>query len=149
MTAVSPSLSLHIDPMPGDQEQYYGFTQFAVELNELDSTLRPLLPPTDTRFRPDQRSALFICLQWLFVTAISDHLAKKTWFCRPSLVEQMCCEAANVWSMGVTMATDSDLVERDHKKLCFLMYRFLLEQDCGLFKESFSYMYSLGRVTVV
>lgn len=77
MTAVSPSLSLCIDPMPGDQEQYYGFTQFAVELNELDSTLRPLLPPTDTRFRPDQRSALFICLQWLFVAAISDHLAKK------------------------------------------------------------------------
>uniref|UniRef100_A0A3B4TIF0 Oxysterol-binding protein n=1 Tax=Seriola dumerili TaxID=41447 RepID=A0A3B4TIF0_SERDU len=43
------------NPMPVDQEQYYGFTQFAVELNELDSTLRPLLPPTDTRFRPDQR----------------------------------------------------------------------------------------------
>uniref|UniRef100_A0A672GCL7 Oxysterol-binding protein n=1 Tax=Salarias fasciatus TaxID=181472 RepID=A0A672GCL7_SALFA len=43
------------NPMPADQEQYYGFTQFAVELNELDSTLRPLLPPTDTRFRPDQR----------------------------------------------------------------------------------------------
>uniref|UniRef100_A0A8C7XTC4 Oxysterol-binding protein n=1 Tax=Oryzias sinensis TaxID=183150 RepID=A0A8C7XTC4_9TELE len=42
-------------PMPKDQEQYYGFTQFAVELNELDSNLRPLLPPTDTRFRPDQR----------------------------------------------------------------------------------------------
>uniref|UniRef100_A0A665WJ53 Oxysterol-binding protein n=1 Tax=Echeneis naucrates TaxID=173247 RepID=A0A665WJ53_ECHNA len=41
--------------MPVDQEQYYGFTQFAVELNELDSTLRPHLPPTDTRFRPDQR----------------------------------------------------------------------------------------------
>uniref|UniRef100_A0A8C4HM32 Oxysterol-binding protein n=1 Tax=Dicentrarchus labrax TaxID=13489 RepID=A0A8C4HM32_DICLA len=43
--------------VPGNvsYEQYYGFTQFAVELNELDSTLRPLLPPTDTRFRPDQR----------------------------------------------------------------------------------------------
>uniref|UniRef100_A0AAQ5Y6R1 Oxysterol-binding protein n=1 Tax=Amphiprion ocellaris TaxID=80972 RepID=A0AAQ5Y6R1_AMPOC len=46
------------NPMPEDQEQYYGFTQFAVELNELDSTLRPLLPPTDTRFRPDQRLLL-------------------------------------------------------------------------------------------
>ncbi|XP_037330308.1 oxysterol-binding protein-related protein 3-like isoform X2 [Pungitius pungitius] len=43
------------NPMPVNQDQYYGFTQFAVELNELDSTLRPLLPPTDTRFRPDQR----------------------------------------------------------------------------------------------
>ncbi|XP_068188881.1 oxysterol-binding protein-related protein 3-like [Antennarius striatus] len=43
------------NPMPVDQEQYYGFTKFAMELNELDSTVRPLLPPTDTRFRPDQR----------------------------------------------------------------------------------------------
>ncbi|XP_027891517.1 oxysterol-binding protein-related protein 3-like isoform X1 [Xiphophorus couchianus] len=43
------------NPMPVEQEQYYGFTQFAVELNELDSSLKPLLPPTDTRFRPDQR----------------------------------------------------------------------------------------------
>uniref|UniRef100_A0AAX7TV64 Oxysterol-binding protein n=1 Tax=Astatotilapia calliptera TaxID=8154 RepID=A0AAX7TV64_ASTCA len=43
------------NPMPVDQEQYYGFTQFAVELNELDLALRPLLPPSDTRFRPDQR----------------------------------------------------------------------------------------------
>lgn len=44
------------DAMPEEQEQYYGFTQFAMELNELDSSLRTLLPPTDTRFRPDQRS---------------------------------------------------------------------------------------------
>ncbi|XP_054619968.1 oxysterol-binding protein-related protein 3-like isoform X2 [Dunckerocampus dactyliophorus] len=43
------------NPMPVDQDQYYGFTQFAVELNELDPNLRPLLPPTDTRFRLDQR----------------------------------------------------------------------------------------------
>uniref|UniRef100_A0A8C5EBL2 Oxysterol-binding protein n=1 Tax=Gouania willdenowi TaxID=441366 RepID=A0A8C5EBL2_GOUWI len=42
-------------PMPVEQEQYYGFTQFAVELNELDPSVRTLLPPTDTRFRPDQR----------------------------------------------------------------------------------------------
>ncbi|KAK9396339.1 oxysterol-binding protein-related protein 3 [Crotalus adamanteus] len=43
------------NPMPKDYEQWYGFTQFALELNELDSISRPLLPPTDTRFRPDQR----------------------------------------------------------------------------------------------
>uniref|UniRef100_A0A7N6ATU2 Oxysterol-binding protein n=1 Tax=Anabas testudineus TaxID=64144 RepID=A0A7N6ATU2_ANATE len=36
-------------------QTYYGFTQLAVELNELNSMLRPLLPTTDTRFRPDQR----------------------------------------------------------------------------------------------
>uniref|UniRef100_A0AAZ3RGM0 Oxysterol-binding protein n=1 Tax=Oncorhynchus tshawytscha TaxID=74940 RepID=A0AAZ3RGM0_ONCTS len=40
--------------MPVDQDQYYGFTQFGVELNELDAALKPLLPPTDTRFpRPN------------------------------------------------------------------------------------------------
>ncbi|XP_061615626.1 oxysterol-binding protein-related protein 3-like [Phyllopteryx taeniolatus] len=43
------------NPMPVDQDLYYGFTTFAVELNELDPTIRPLLPPTDTRFRLDQR----------------------------------------------------------------------------------------------
>ncbi|KAM9776590.1 oxysterol-binding protein-related protein 3-like isoform 1-T2 [Syngnathus typhle] len=43
------------NPMPVDQDQYYGFTKFAVELNELDPILKPLLPPTDTRFRADQR----------------------------------------------------------------------------------------------
>uniref|UniRef100_A0A7N6AZ42 Oxysterol-binding protein n=1 Tax=Anabas testudineus TaxID=64144 RepID=A0A7N6AZ42_ANATE len=47
--------SVCADPMPVDHEQYYGFTQLAVELNELNSMLRPLLPTTDTRFRPDQR----------------------------------------------------------------------------------------------
>ncbi|XP_031442091.1 oxysterol-binding protein-related protein 3a [Clupea harengus] len=43
------------NPMPEDFEQFYGLTQFAIELNELDEKERPLLPPTDTRFRPDQR----------------------------------------------------------------------------------------------
>lgn len=41
--------------MPVDHEQYFGFTKFAIELNELDPSLEPLLPPTDTRLRPDQR----------------------------------------------------------------------------------------------
>uniref|UniRef100_A0A9J8C0Y4 Oxysterol-binding protein n=2 Tax=Cyprinus carpio TaxID=7962 RepID=A0A9J8C0Y4_CYPCA len=43
------------NPMPEDHEQYYGFTQFAIELNELEEGLKALLPLTDTRFRPDQR----------------------------------------------------------------------------------------------
>lgn len=42
------------NPMPKGYEQYYGFTQFALELNEMDPLSRSLLPPTDTRFRPDQ-----------------------------------------------------------------------------------------------
>ncbi|XP_041102277.1 oxysterol-binding protein-related protein 3-like isoform X1 [Polyodon spathula] len=43
------------DPMPNNFEQYYGFTKFALELNELDPATKLLLPPTDTRFRQDQR----------------------------------------------------------------------------------------------
>lgn len=43
------------NPMPKSYEQYYGFTQFALELNEIDPLSKSLLPPTDTRFRPDQR----------------------------------------------------------------------------------------------
>lgn len=41
--------------MPTDYELYYGFTRFAVELNELCPEMKDLLPPTDARFRPDQR----------------------------------------------------------------------------------------------
>ena len=41
--------------VPENSKQYYGFTRFAIELNELDDDLRQQLPPTDTRFRPDQR----------------------------------------------------------------------------------------------
>ncbi|XP_045068015.1 oxysterol-binding protein-related protein 6-like [Coregonus clupeaformis] len=41
--------------MPTDYELYYGFTRFAIELNELCPEMQDLLPPTDARFRPDQR----------------------------------------------------------------------------------------------
>uniref|UniRef100_A0A8D2IVB1 Oxysterol-binding protein n=1 Tax=Varanus komodoensis TaxID=61221 RepID=A0A8D2IVB1_VARKO len=41
--------------MPRDYEKNYGFTQFALELNELTPELKRLLPSTDTRLRPDQR----------------------------------------------------------------------------------------------
>uniref|UniRef100_A0A8C9VME6 Oxysterol-binding protein n=1 Tax=Scleropages formosus TaxID=113540 RepID=A0A8C9VME6_SCLFO len=41
--------------MPPDHEQYYGFTKLAIELNEVDPAMKALLPPTDTRLRPDQR----------------------------------------------------------------------------------------------
>uniref|UniRef100_A0A3B3BA92 Oxysterol-binding protein n=1 Tax=Oryzias melastigma TaxID=30732 RepID=A0A3B3BA92_ORYME len=40
---------------PDDHFQFYGFSQYARELNELTSELKEVLPPTDTRFRPDQR----------------------------------------------------------------------------------------------
>lgn len=49
--------------MPTNYERYYGFTRFAIELNELDPLLKDLLPATDARFRPDQRQeCLFIYL---------------------------------------------------------------------------------------
>ncbi|XP_035704226.1 oxysterol-binding protein-related protein 6 isoform X2 [Folsomia candida] len=41
--------------MPDDHNRYYGFSRFAIELNELTPQLRERLPITDTRFRPDQR----------------------------------------------------------------------------------------------
>lgn len=41
--------------MPTDYELYYGFTRFAIELNELCPEMKEVLPPTDARFRPDQR----------------------------------------------------------------------------------------------
>ncbi|XP_038609602.1 oxysterol-binding protein-related protein 7 isoform X1 [Tachyglossus aculeatus] len=41
--------------MPPNHERNYGFTQFALELNELTTELKRALPSTDTRLRPDQR----------------------------------------------------------------------------------------------
>ncbi|KAK4328176.1 hypothetical protein Pmani_001414 [Petrolisthes manimaculis] len=43
------------NPMPDDYDSYFGLTQFAMELNELEYGLLDCLPPTDTRLRPDQR----------------------------------------------------------------------------------------------
>uniref|UniRef100_A0A8C4IFZ8 Oxysterol-binding protein n=1 Tax=Dicentrarchus labrax TaxID=13489 RepID=A0A8C4IFZ8_DICLA len=43
------------DPQPKDHLVYYGFSTFAMELNELTPDLKPLLPPSDSRLRPDQR----------------------------------------------------------------------------------------------
>ncbi|XP_071101233.1 oxysterol-binding protein-related protein 6-like [Haliotis cracherodii] len=41
--------------MPEEYELYYGFSRFATELNELDEEQARFLPPTDSRFRRDQR----------------------------------------------------------------------------------------------
>ncbi|KFP29876.1 Oxysterol-binding protein-related protein 3, partial [Colius striatus] len=54
-TTSSSNCIWRANPMPKDYEQWYGFTQFALELNELDLQTRSFLPATDTRFRPDQR----------------------------------------------------------------------------------------------
>ncbi|XP_052827241.1 oxysterol-binding protein-related protein 6 isoform X2 [Octopus bimaculoides] len=41
--------------MTDDHALYYGFSRFAIELNELNEEEARFLPPTDSRFRPDQR----------------------------------------------------------------------------------------------
>lgn len=42
-------------PKPSDSKKYYNFTLFAMILNELDDEMKPSLPPTDCRLRPDIR----------------------------------------------------------------------------------------------
>uniref|UniRef100_A0A669DHY1 Oxysterol-binding protein n=1 Tax=Oreochromis niloticus TaxID=8128 RepID=A0A669DHY1_ORENI len=54
-TLPTPKCIWKPNPQPKDYLLYYGFSSFAMELNELPSDLKPLLPPTDTRLRPDQR----------------------------------------------------------------------------------------------
>jgi len=43
------------NPFPPYYEDQYGFGQFTVELNEITPDIKDVLPPTDTRLRPDQR----------------------------------------------------------------------------------------------
>ncbi|KAL0093904.1 Oxysterol-binding protein-domain-containing protein [Phycomyces blakesleeanus] len=55
MTGETKSRLWKSQPPPfEDNLSYYGFTQFAMELNEI-SSLEDAIPPTDTRLRPDQR----------------------------------------------------------------------------------------------
>lgn len=44
------------EEMPDSAEDYYGFTKFAMSLNEITKDIEPYLPPTDSRYRPDQRA---------------------------------------------------------------------------------------------
>ncbi|EGF98128.1 uncharacterized protein MELLADRAFT_96141 [Melampsora larici-populina 98AG31] len=50
-------LVFEANPMPERASDYYGFSKFAIELNEITEDLRPKsrLAPTDSRLRPDQR----------------------------------------------------------------------------------------------
>uniref|UniRef100_A0A8B9RHL3 Oxysterol-binding protein n=1 Tax=Astyanax mexicanus TaxID=7994 RepID=A0A8B9RHL3_ASTMX len=54
-TLPNPQCIWKPNPQPKDYILYYGFSSFAIELNELTPDLKPLLPPTDSRLRPDQR----------------------------------------------------------------------------------------------
>ncbi|XP_071754610.1 oxysterol-binding protein-related protein 7 [Centroberyx gerrardi] len=54
-TLPTPKCIWKPNPQPKDYLLYYGFSTFALELNELTPDLKPFLPPTDSRMRPDQR----------------------------------------------------------------------------------------------
>lgn len=54
-TLPTPKCIWKPNPQPKDYLLYYGFSSFAMELNELTPNLKPLLPSSDTRLRPDQR----------------------------------------------------------------------------------------------
>lgn len=43
-------------PLPSDSQNLYGYTTFTLQLNYLPEKLRPILPHTDSRFRPDQKA---------------------------------------------------------------------------------------------
>ena len=45
-----------IHDFPRDAPKYYGFSEWAVQLNEITEDIKDKLPPTDTRLRPDQRA---------------------------------------------------------------------------------------------
>ena len=42
-------------PYPDQHDWQYLFTKFAINLNNCPESLKPVLPPTDSRLRPDQR----------------------------------------------------------------------------------------------
>ncbi|XP_051519745.1 oxysterol-binding protein-related protein 7-like isoform X1 [Myxocyprinus asiaticus] len=54
-TLPSPQCIWKPNAQPDDYFDYFGFSQYARELNELTPGIKDKLPPTDTRFRPDQR----------------------------------------------------------------------------------------------
>ncbi|CAL1600027.1 unnamed protein product [Knipowitschia caucasica] len=54
-TLPSPKCVWKPNPQPKNHLLYYGFSSFAMEMNELPPELEALLPSTDTRLRPDQR----------------------------------------------------------------------------------------------
>ena len=41
--------------LPKDHKKYYGFTEWAIQLNEITKDIEDKLPPFDSRYRPDQQ----------------------------------------------------------------------------------------------
>uniref|UniRef100_A0A915HQX0 Oxysterol-binding protein n=1 Tax=Romanomermis culicivorax TaxID=13658 RepID=A0A915HQX0_ROMCU len=53
-TGQTPRKIWSINSLPPNHKEYYGFTYFALSLNDLTKDIRNLLPPTDSRFRTDK-----------------------------------------------------------------------------------------------
>ncbi|KAK7945605.1 hypothetical protein WMY93_001333 [Mugilogobius chulae] len=45
-----------ITPRPENSSKYYAFSTFAMQLNELEKSMEGVIPPTDSRLRPDIRA---------------------------------------------------------------------------------------------
>uniref|UniRef100_A0A7N6BTR1 Oxysterol-binding protein n=1 Tax=Anabas testudineus TaxID=64144 RepID=A0A7N6BTR1_ANATE len=45
-----------ITPRPDNSAKFYAFSTFAMQLNELDKSMEGVIPPTDSRLRPDIRA---------------------------------------------------------------------------------------------
>ncbi|CAB1317432.1 unnamed protein product [Coregonus sp. 'balchen'] len=45
-----------IAPRPDNSAEFYAFSTFAMQLNELEEGMKGVMPPTDCRFRPDIRA---------------------------------------------------------------------------------------------
>ena len=65
--------------LPNECELFYGFSRFAIELNEILETERHFLPLTDTRFRPDQRAL-----------EVKKSISEQKWIDHPTLNKCVC-----------------------------------------------------------
>lgn len=86
------SAKVWLEPMKGDQtnrgrllpsvknsisfclEQFYAFSTFAMQLNELEKSIGGVIPPTDSRLRPDIRA-----LENGDIGNVSDSDFSRTW----------------------------------------------------------------------
>lgn len=54
--SVEPTKLWEAYPKVSNAEMQYNFNYFSMQLNYLPDSLRPKLPPTDSRLRPDQQA---------------------------------------------------------------------------------------------
>lgn len=72
------------DVQPDDHFDFYGFSRYARELNELTPELEAVLPPTDTRFRPDQRFGILFFFFNIISNEVCSMYLMAVFFLNPS-----------------------------------------------------------------